>query len=81
MEQVMCDVPRTTYVIGGQEFGAATGEQAAANVKEKKVCVVLSPTATSVFQACHPPLTLPFTSCLLHISLVSYTSLSIYGSA
>ena len=36
-EQIMCDVPRTVYLIGGQEFGAATGEHAATNVREKKV--------------------------------------------
>ena len=49
MEQVMCDVPRTTYNIGGREFGAATGEQAAAHVREKKVSgdwAWLSPMAT-----------------------------------
>ena len=39
-EQVMCDVPRTMYAIGGRQFGAATGEQAAANVREKMVSAV-----------------------------------------
>ena len=65
----MCDVPRTIYAIGGQEFGAATGEQAAGNVLEKKVrqlryCVWLSPTATGLsvlaihpMPVCCPPLT------------------------
>ena len=36
-EQISCDVPRTTYVVGRQRFGAATGEHAAANIAEKKV--------------------------------------------
>ena len=68
-EQVMCDVPRTMYIIGGHEFGAATGEQAVANVEEKKVRVVLwgclahsNLTLFYPMTLCHSPLTLPFTT-------------------